>query len=252
MRFLLANVDDLDSIMIADEMDTLDKWILKEAKEVFDEVETHFKNYDFSKGLSTLNHFITVDLSGTYLDISKDRLYCNGKDDALRRSAQSAMALIAQRILTLSAPILTYTIDEVLEYAPVVIKEGAEDVFDLTYQPLPEVSTDFDASYFKEAREKFFEAIDALKKEKKIKSTLELTIQTTSTKIDTLEAVDAEDWFTVSSIVKKAEGEAIASFTVADDSYKIYLGTEAKCPRCWKLNSKDEECLCARCAKVID
>jgi len=252
MRFLLANVDDLDSIMIVDEMDTLDKWILKEAKKVFDEVETHFKNYDFSKGLSTLNHFITVDLSGTYLDISKDRLYCNGQNDALRRSAQSAMALIAQRILALSAPILTYTIDEVLEYAPAVIKEGAEDVFDLTYQPLPEVSTDFDASYFKEAREKFFEAIDALKKEKKIKSTLELTIQTTSTKIDTLEAVDAEDWFTVSSIVKKAEGEAIASFTVADDSYKIYLGTNAKCPRCWKLNSKNEESLCVRCAKVID
>jgi len=252
LRFLLANVEDLESIMIVNEMDSLDKWILKEAKTVFDEVETHFKNYDFSKGLSALNHFITVELSGTYLDISKDRLYCNAKDDKLRVSAQSAMALIAQKILTLTAPILTYTIDEVLEYAPAVIKGDAEDVFDLVYTPLEAVETDFDANYFKEAREQFFEVVDALKKEKKIKSTLELDLQTTAEKLNLLEKVDAEDWFTVSSIGADNTSEEIGSFTVADDTYKILLATSAKCPRCWKQNSEGEETLCSRCAEVIN
>ncbi len=250
LRFLLANVDDLESIMIVDEMDTLDKWILKEAKAVFDEVDTHFKNYDFSKGLSALNHFITVELSGTYLDISKDRLYCNAKDDHLRRSAQSAMALMAQKILALTAPILTYTIDEVLEYAPKVIKDEAEDVFDLVYTPLENVEVDFDAEYFKEAREKFFEVVDALKKEKKIKSTLEIDLQTTSTKINALQGVDAIDWFTVSDI-SDTEGDVLGSFSVGDDSYKILVGKQAKCPRCWKQTSVNEESLCARCAEVI-
>jgi len=252
LRFLLANIEDLDSIMSVDEMDTLDKWILGEAKTVFDEVDTNFKNYDFSKGLSTLNHFITVELSGTYLDISKDRLYCNAKNDKLRVSAQSAMALIAQKILTLTAPILTYTIDEVLEYAPSVIKGDAEDVFDLVYTPLENVETDFDASYFKEAREQFFEVVDALKKEKKIKSTLELDLQTSAQKITTLEKTDAEDWFTVSSIGADNTNEEIGSFTVAGDAYKILLATSAKCPRCWKQNSENEESLCDRCAEVIN
>ncbi len=251
LRFLLANIDDLDAIMIVDEMDSLDKWILKEAKSVFDEVESHFKNYDFSKGLSALNHFITVELSGTYLDISKDRLYCNAKEDSLRRSAQSAMALIAKQILTLIAPVLTYTVDEVLEYAPSVIKADAKDVFDLVHQPLEAVETDFDANYFKEAREKFFEVVDALKKEKKIKSTLELALQTTASQIGTLKAEDAEDWFTVSDISADAKGEALATFTVAEDSYKILLSNEAKCPRCWKQKSTDENTLCTRCAAVI-
>ncbi len=251
LRFLLANIDDLDAIMMVDEMDSLDKWILKEAKSVFDEVESHFKNYDFSKGLSALNHFITVELSGTYLDISKDRLYCNAKEDSLRRSAQSAMALIAKQILTLTAPVLTYTVDEVLEYAPSVIKADATDVFDLVHQPLEAVETDFDANYFKEAREKFFEVVDALKKEKKIKSTLELALQTTASQIGTLKAEDAEDWFTVSDISADAKGEALATFTVAEDSYKILLSNEAKCPRCWKQKSKDENTLCTRCAGVI-
>ena len=251
LRFLLANIDDLDTIMPIEEMNTLDKWILKEAKSVFDEVESNFRNYDFSKGLSTLNHFITVELSGTYLDISKDRLYCNAKDDKLRVSAQSAMALMAQKILTLTAPILTYTVDEVLEYAPAVIKGQANDVFDLVYTPLESVTTDFDAEYFKEAREQFFETVDALKKDKRIKSTLEITLQTTSSKITTVEKVDAEDWFTVSSIETEAKGEELASFTVAGENYKILASNEAKCPRCWKQKSRDEESLCERCSEVI-
>ncbi len=251
LRFLLANVDDLDAIMIAGDMDTLDKWILGEAKSVFDEVETHFKNYDFSKGLSALNHFITVELSGIYLDISKDRLYCNAKDDKLRVSAQSAMGRIAQKILALTAPILTYTIDEVLEYAPVVIKGDAQDVFDLVYKPLEAVETDFDAEYFKEAREQFFEMVDVLKKDKKIKSTLELSLQTSSEKIAMLNEIDSEDWFTVSQIATSIEGEKLASFEVAGDSYQIILNAQAKCPRCWKQKSVDETSLCERCAEVI-
>ncbi len=251
LRFLLANVDDLQTIMIVEEMDSLDKWILKEAKSVFDEVEAHFKNYDFSKGLSALNHFITVELSGIYLDISKDRLYCNAQTDALRVSSQSAMALIAQGILTLTAPILTYTIDEVLEYAPAVIKGDAQDVFDLVYTPLEEVESDFDAAYFKEAREQFFEVVDVLKKDKKIKSTLELSLQTSNEKISSLDTVDAEDWFTVSQIATNAEGEKLASFEVAGDSYQIVLNSSAKCPRCWKQKSTDETSLCERCAEVI-
>ncbi len=34
-------------------------------------------------------------------------------------------------MLVVLAPILTYTIDEVLEYAPKIVKDDAEDVFDL-------------------------------------------------------------------------------------------------------------------------
>ncbi|MFW9625744.1 MAG: isoleucine--tRNA ligase, partial [Sulfurospirillum sp.] len=100
-RFLLANVNDLESIMPVSEMGTLDQWILAHAKAVFDEVEGYFREYEFSKGFALLNHFIAVELSGIYLDISKDRLYCNGKNDALRLSAQSAMALIAQKLMAL-------------------------------------------------------------------------------------------------------------------------------------------------------
>ena len=250
IRFLLANISDLETIMPVEEMGTLDRWIVAKAKSVFDEADTHFQNYDFSKGLSLLNHFITAELSGIHMDISKDRLYCNAKDDNIRRSAQSAMALILDRLLALLAPVLTYTVDEVLEYAPAIIKKEAEDVFDLLYTPLEAVESNFDESYMTEAREKFFEIVDALKKEKKIKSTLELAIWTDSKKIATLDPTDAEDWFTVSDIGDSVTGEKIATFSVEGDTFTIMLSDKAKCPRCWKQKSDSEDMLCERCAKV--
>jgi isoleucyl-tRNA synthetase len=229
----------------------VDRWIVKKAKTVFDQVEAQFRVYEFSKGLSLLNHFITSELSGIHMDISKDRLYCNAKDDQIRRSAQSAMAIVTKGMLPLLAPVLTYTIDEVLEYAPKVIKEDATDVFDLIYKPLQEVNSEFNESYMIEAREKFFEAVDMLKKDKKIKATLEIVIQTTSKTIADLERVDAEDWFTVSKVISKDEDGALATFEVEGDKFKILLGSKAKCPRCWKLRSKDEETLCERCSEVL-
>ncbi|MCH9813566.1 MAG: isoleucine--tRNA ligase [Epsilonproteobacteria bacterium] len=252
LRFLLSNIDDLETIIPLDEMGTLDKWIVNKAKKVFDQVETYFKSYEFSKGLSLLNHFITVELSGIHMDISKDRLYCNAKDDAMRRSAQSAMAVITKGMMALLAPVLTYTIDEVLEYAPKVIKDDAEDVFDLLYTPLESTAIEFDETHMMEAREKFFEIVDGLKKEKKIKATLELSIQTDSAVVAALDNTDAEDWFTVSEVSDLTEQEAIATFDVTGSVFKIALANKAKCPRCWKLNSKDEETLCQRCDEVLN
>ena len=109
-----------------------------------------------------------MELSGIYLDISKDRLYCNGANENIRLSAQSATALITRRLLALIAPTLTYTVDEILEFAPKIIKEDLNDVFDILYKNLDEVEVDFDTKYMMEAREKFFEIIDGLKKRKSL------------------------------------------------------------------------------------
>ena len=251
-RFLLANINDLETILPYEQMGVLDQWILAHAKAVFDEVEGYFREYEFSKGFALLNHFIAVELSGIYLDISKDRLYCNAKNDTIRLSAQSAMALIAEKLMVLMAPTLTYTIDEMMEYAPAILKSKGESVFDLVYASLPNMTTAFDEAYMVEAREKFFEIVDALKKEKIIKSTLELVIQTTSAKIVALEKVDAEDWFTVSKVIEHTETGEMGVFEVAGDHFKIFKATKCKCPRCWKYRAKSEEELCHRCNEALN
>ncbi|MFV0481811.1 MAG: isoleucine--tRNA ligase [Campylobacteraceae bacterium] len=250
-RFLLASIDDLEKVMEVEDMGALDLWILSTAKSIFDEVHECFKAYNFTKGYSILANFVAVELSGIYMDISKDRLYCDEKNANIRRSTQSAMALILDRFLGLVAPVLTYTVDEIMEYAPKIIKSGKADGFDVLYTPLPSVKSDLNGEFLINAREKFFEIVDKLKKDKIIKSTLELNLVTKANEFKKLSLTDAEDWFTVSRVQESHEGEVLGSFEVDEDKFIITKATDAKCPRCWKFKAKSEDCLCERCSGVV-
>ncbi|MCJ7766525.1 MAG: class I tRNA ligase family protein, partial [Thiovulaceae bacterium] len=232
-------------------MGILDKWIVAKAQIVFDEAHKQFSIHNFVGGMSALNFFIVNELSGIFMDITKDRLYCDAKDDAHRRAAQSAMAMITRSMLGLIAPILTYTADEIMESAPAVIKGDMENIFDMCYTPIDVAYSLFEEVYMVSAREGFSEVVDGLKKEKRIKNTLELAIYTESEKIKALPETEAEDWFVVSGIKSGEPAETLGEFTVEGDTFVIGLATAAKCPRCWKFQSHDEASLCERCSKVM-
>ncbi len=251
-RFLLANVNDLDSLLPLEELGELDRWILAKAYEVFASVKNSFDNYEFARGFSTLNYFLTNELSGIYMDICKDRLYCDAPNSTSRRGAQIAMAMIARSMLGLIAPTLTYTADEVLEYAPALIKRDIEDVFDLVYEELPYIESSINAELLLEVRESFFEIVDRLKKEKLIKATLELEIAGDIDDILLKDSKDLEDWFVVSAIKRKSKGEELASFDVDNRHFTINIATGYKCPRCWRYSAKEEGEVCTRCAEVLN
>ena len=251
-RFLLANINDLDKLISTDNMSEVDKWILLKAKNIFDTAKDNFDKYEFSKGLHLINGFITNELSGIYLDLCKDRLYCDAKDSVHRRSSQTAMAIITKSLLGLIAPILTYTADEILEYAPKVIKDDTEDIFDFIYQPISPISTNIDFEKLIQVKEKFSEAIDTLKKDKIIKNTLELNISTDIEAILKLDKIEAEDWFIVSEINSEFKDEPLVSITIDDRRVEIYKALKSKCPRCWKYNSENEDEICSRCNKVVE
>lgn len=250
IRFLLASTSDLNEIETSN-FTRLDRWILTRAANAFSSAEAAFRNYDFSKGFNALLNFLSADLSGIYLDICKDRLYCDAPDEPRRRSAQSAIALITRALLPLIAPTLTYTIDEVMEFAPQIIKEGKQDAFDLIYKQIEfDNFLEFDEILIK-SREKFFELIDALKKDKIIKSTLELVLQTSSNEILSNDILGVADWFMVSDVDTLQSEEALAEFKINDEIFRLVKSSKHKCPRCWKFNAKETDELCPRCAKVM-
>ena len=250
-RFLLANVDDLEEVVSVDKYGELDCWILNKANEVFSEVKENFDNYDFLRGFSILNNFITNELSGIYMDISKDRLYCEAKDSDIRRASQSAMLLISKSMLGLIAPVLTYTVDEIIEYAPAIFKEDMKSVFDLEYSELPQVAKSFEDENMINIREKFYEEVDRLKKAKTIKSTLELELIGDIDSMSIKNMQDLEDWFVVSKLATTSDTEELASFEVDNKKYTINKASMAKCPRCWKFTSEGEDKACSRCEKVV-
>jgi isoleucyl-tRNA synthetase len=152
--------------------------------------------------------------------------------------------------LPLIAPVLTYTVDEVMEHGPRILKKDADEVFDLIYLPLESLTCKLTNAQI--VREKFFECVDALKKSGAIKTTMELVIQTKSTLMtDELKGVDGEDWLTVSAIVNQAQDEKLGTFEVDGVEYILWRAKEYKCPRCWKHKAQKEDGLCPRCAAVL-
>ena len=248
IRFLLANVNDLEEIKL-DNPSMVDRWILARTKEVFDEVVALFGKYDFSKAFNILNNFIVTELSAIYLDVCKDRLYCEALNSPKRRNSQSTMAIIAKELISLLAPVLTYTMDEAIEHAPKVIKEDKKDIFDFIYTPLVEVENPIDDEVL-EIRRRFFEIVDKLKKEKVIKDTLELAIETN---YDKLLVDEMADFFVVSLVSDKIEGEVLDEFHINDEQFviKIKKSPLNKCPRCWRYLVKEGE-VCDRCSEVIN
>ncbi|MBN2894656.1 MAG: isoleucine--tRNA ligase [Campylobacterales bacterium] len=250
-RIMLANIDDLDAVLPYEQMGILDQWIVSKASRLFDEVYASFKAYNFVYGMSQLNHFIVNDLSGIYIDITKDRLYCDAVNDPHRRASQSAIAMIARAMLGLIAPILTYTADEILEFAPRVLKGDAEDIFDIVYRPLDVPESIFPELFMMEAREKFSEIVDALKKAKTIKATLELEIMTDAAQIAQIDALEAEDWFVVSKVSTEHVAHEVGRFELEGAHFVIGLSQAHKCPRCWKFKADSEDVTCKRCGEVV-
>jgi len=251
-KILLGNVFELEEICSLDKMSTSDLWILNKAQKVFTEVDESFNSNDYSRGLNKLNHFLVAELSNIYIDICKDKMYCDGKNSETRIASQSAMAMIAKTFLTTLAPILTYTMNELVQHAPKVITDGHESIFDMPKYKLPEITLALNEEHLLNAKSKFAEIKDKLNKEKIIKSTLELVVYTNSEDILNLNSTIAEDWFVVSKLVTTKEEASLGSFEIDGKEFEVYKASEHKCPRCWKFRSTEIDTLCQRCDEVVN
>ena len=248
IRILLANIEDLEEKVSLDKLNIVDTWVLNKSKAVFDEVIELFRIYDFSKAFNVLNNFIVNEISAIYVDVSKDSLYCDGLNSDRRRAKQSVMAMIVETLITIIAPVLTYTADEANDNAPKIIKK--ESIFDYEYTPLPEVKNELNEKIL-EVRNRFYEVIDELKKSKIIKSTLELVLVTNFSELIDLKD-EMVDFFVISDIKSDMDGETLEEFHLDEFTFEIKKSNLHKCPRCWKFASNNEDEICKRCSEVVD
>jgi isoleucyl-tRNA synthetase len=136
-RFLISNLYDFDPLKDAvrfEEFDELDRWILQRTQNVLARCREAYEKYEFHVVYHTLNNFCSVDLSAQYLDIVKDRLYCEGRESIKRRAAQTTLHRILDVLVHLMAPILSFTAEEIWTYMP--DKERRPDSVFLS--PIPE------------------------------------------------------------------------------------------------------------------
>src|SRR5262245_23249697 len=125
-RYLLANLYDFDpdkdAVPVAS-LQEVDRYALARYAEFAREVLDAYDAYDFPTIFQRTNQLTTVDLSAFYADVSKDRLYTFAPGSIDRRSAQTAMYVIANGLSRLLAPILPVTCDELWRHLPGTTRE---------------------------------------------------------------------------------------------------------------------------------
>ena len=121
-RFLLGNLHDYDPARHvgpagpSSTSDLLDRWAWGRVGEAVTRVRAAYDAYEFHVVMRTLVDLCTTDLSAVYLDVRKDRLYCDGH--ALRRQTQAVLYAALRALATLSAPVLCFTAEDIWSHMP--------------------------------------------------------------------------------------------------------------------------------------
>lgn len=263
IRFLLANADIEPSVMVGfDELGAIDRWILQTCDSVFEDAYSYFDTYDSAKAFQVVMNFLSNELSGIYLDLCKDILYCDKADSVRRRAILSSMVLLTQRLLHFIAPVLTYTANEAFSHASLAIKHnhlGGEykDIFELkrfACKDVYDLNLDVDFALLLNVRESFGEVLDNLKKQKSIKSSLEVELVYCGDSALPKDFTLLDKWLIVSRVyagrVDSADVNVLGKFEVQGHSFAIRKAQMAKCERCWQF-VVESGALCERCSAVV-
>ena len=264
-RYCLGNLDgfDPDHLVPAAELEELDRWALTKLNALVATCRKAYDNYEFHVVSHAINDFCVVELSSFYLDIIKDRLYCEDRDGLRRRSAQTALYLIVDAMAKLFAPILAFTCDEIWQAMP---HRAEDDVRNIVLNRMPE---NFDAyaldgetmakwDVIMKLRQDVNGVLELARADKRIGKALEAHVSL-QTENDALKAacagVDLAEILIVSSCDFESVGEGCTT-GVGSNFPDLTVGVSdargTKCPRCWMHSEEaDENGLCKRCAGVI-
>ena len=93
----------------------IDKWAMQQLQKLIAEVTEAYEEFTFHRVFSSIYNFCSVEMSSIYMDVLKDRMYCDGKDSPARRSGQTAMYEVLSALVRMLAPILVHTAEEAWE-----------------------------------------------------------------------------------------------------------------------------------------
>ncbi|MBI2816585.1 MAG: isoleucine--tRNA ligase [Acidobacteria bacterium] len=120
-RFCLANLFDFDpqhDSVPLEQMLEVDQWAVYRMSRLAALCRNAYQEFGFHKAYHGIYNFCTVELSAFYLDITKDRLYTAAPSSLQRRSVQTALYRIADALVRLVAPILSFSAEEIWSYLP--------------------------------------------------------------------------------------------------------------------------------------
>ena len=270
-RYCLGNLDgfDADDLVAPEDMLPLDRWAITKLNELIEKADAAYDEYEFHVISHAINDFCVVELSSFYLDIIKDRLYCEERDGLKRRSAQTALFLILDTMTKMFAPILAFTCDEIWQAMPHRSSDDARNVL------LNEMNKPFPAYALSDEELEKWDALisvrndvngvlEAARADKRIGKPLEAAVALRAEGaegrelIEKISDMDLADLFIVSKCLLSEDepaADAVVAKGAANPSLTVSVieAPGSKCPRCWKQTEQadPETGLCPRCRAVV-
>jgi len=247
IRFLLGNIDgfdpQIDAVPLAGRS-RLDQWAMHRLSQVTKNVVDAYENYQFHRIHQEVHNFCSVDLGGFYLDVIKDRLYCDGANSARRASARATIYDLADTLIRLIAPIVPFTAEETWEFLP---GSATNSIHMHHFHPVTDVQIDEAAwNAFFDIREQVNTALDQAKKDKVVGSSIAASVT-----VPNLDSGFAE------SLGETYEQLFIVANVVDGAALTIKAAEGIKCPRCWNVAEPADashdvhSALCPRCFEAI-
>ena len=268
-RYILGNLNgfDPDAPVAFADMLPLDQWALVQLNALVEKCLAAYERYEFHQVSYAIHNFCVVEMSSFYLDIIKDRLYCDAPDSRSRRSAQSAIYAILDAMVRLLAPILAFTSDEIWQAMPHDRSADPRHVM-LNDMPRADARYAFDA----EAAERWdklialradvLKALETKRADKSIGKPLDaqVTLYVSDGARDGFARVadmDLAQMFIVSRVsVVYGEGQGLPGESFPGVTVRVEPCDAPKCLRCWNRAESvgadhQRPDLCRRCAQVV-
>ncbi len=239
-RYLLGALDgfeDAEKVEV-EAMPELELYVLHKLGALDVELRSAAEAYEFNRYARALSDFMNEDLSAFFFDIRKDCLYCDAATDPKRRAYRTVLDLLFHALVRYAAPILSFTAEEVWQ-ARYPSEDGS--VHFLEWPELPPLPGDAALSTewadIRRLRETVTEAIEPLRREKTVRSSLEAEV-------------------TVPEMLRPAAELAevfiVADVKLAEGGVTVTRTDKHKCGRCWRLLPEVDAdgALCHRCTTV--
>ena len=254
LRYALGNLDgfnpEIERVSVS-EMLEIDRWVLASLDAAIEKVVAGYQTFDFQTVYQTLYNFVTVTLSARYFDILKDRLYILAPKSLERRSAQTALYEIADKLSRLLAPVLAFTADEAWENLP------HQKLASVHLAEFPKVSGADNAQLLADwerifsLRDEVLKKLEEARTAKVIGSSLEAKVILTVDKVTSrflLSYYEDLRYIFIVSQVEVHEGDSL--------NVEIQKADGAKCERCWNYSvrvgeSEKHSTVCERCVNAL-
>jgi len=273
-RFLLSNLYDfapaVHRVPHAD-LPELDQWALWRLGQLIDNVKKGYAQFQFRQVVHELDYFCSTDMSATYLDILKDRLYTFPANSPLRRGSQTVLFEVVTGLAKLMAPILSFTAEEIWQVLPEAkpksFKLGSVHLAEFPTSPTvfgnPELHSTW--NYLFQVRRVVQAALEKTRRDKVIGSSLEAKVVLQATEPRNAVLKRYHDILPALFIVSCVEVEIIPEIIEKDHEIShaslglvinVVKAEGVKCDRCWNIRndvgSKAEHpTICERCVEAV-